>query len=347
MRIGLHCHRLDRTGAPLMLFRLARALVARHQVELLLPRDPDHRGPLVAEYQAIGVPCRESMGLRGYDVFIANTLMSASLVVDGAAHVPMLYWVHEPASGLAFLRDGRSDPRALALADRVVFPTRWQAEVPFAPWLAGVRWQVVPYGIGIDTTPRPCPFEKIPGRFTLVQVGMISQRKGQDITLFALRQLADPTIDLYLLGSREAAPEVTAQLERGLARLPELARRVHFTGSVDEATVNAYLQHCDAVVFPTRDDLITLAILEAMLFGRCVISSDFGPIPETIRHDIDGLLFPVDDGPACAAAIARARRDPALVERLGQAARARYHEKHAFEVHVAAMEAVLEEIRRR
>ena len=40
-----------------------------------------------------------------------------------------------------------------------------------------------------------------------------------------------------------------------------------------------------------------------------------------VTHEVDGLLVPVKDAAALAAAIARLHDDPALAERLGRAAR--------------------------
>jgi glycosyltransferase involved in cell wall biosynthesis len=344
MRIGIHCHRLDRTGAPIILFRLVRHLVKSHAVDLLLPRWG--RGPLVDDYAALGVTGREIVTLSDYDVFIANTLMSADVLMSVAGKVPVLYWVHEPQGGLALIEHGRSDPKAFARADRVVFPTLWQAETLFRPYLTRDNWEVVPYGIGVDTAPQPPPFEKRPGKFYLLQLGMLDARKGQDVTVRALEQLANPDIEVFLCGAPTQKPDFPARLRAFVEEHPILRNTVHFQGSVSEATVNAFIQHCDAMIFPTRDDLITLAILEGMLFGRCPISSDFGPIPETIIHGESGLLFPVGDSAAMAANIDRVYRDRALLARLNQGAKLRYEQRHSFAAHVAGMERALRSIAR-
>lgn len=339
MRLAVLCHRLDRTGAPIILFRLVRRLVERHDVSLLLPRYP---GPLLEEYRAIGVTPCVGIAPDEVDLFLCNTLMTGKRVKDIAGRAPVVYWVHEPAGGLDMIRDGRSDPAAFDLATRVVFPTLWQARTLFRPYLTRDNWDVVPYGIDTDTTPLPAPFQRQPGQVYLFHSGILQPRKGQDITVIALERLADPRIEVFMAGCQDTDPDFVARLKAYLAARPDLERRVHLLGSLSETQVNAYLQHCDAVVFPTRDDLITLAILEAMLFGKCVISSDYGPIPETIDHMSTGLLSAVNDPDGLAANIALAASDPGLRQRLGQQGRQRYEEKHAFAAHLAGMERVLE-----
>lgn len=340
MRIAVHCHRLDRTGAPIILFRLVRDLVRRHDVRLLLPRCTP--GALLDEYKALGVPASDGVGLDEVDVFLCNTLMSASVVNSIAGRAPTLYWVHEPQGGLELITSGKSDPSAFAKATRIVFPTRWQADTLFKPYLARDNWEVVPYGIGIDTSPQPAPFQRQPGKTYLFHVGILQGRKGQDMTIVALDRLNDPSIEVFMAGGLDVEPDFVAQTRAYLDARPELKSRVHLLGSLSEAQVNAYLQHCDAMIFPTRDDLITLAILEAMLFGKCVITSDFGPIPETVQHLETGLVSPVNDVEALAANIRLAVADPALRERIGRQGRQRYEEKHSFAAHVAGMERALE-----
>jgi glycosyltransferase involved in cell wall biosynthesis len=344
MRIGVYCHRLDRTGAPIILLRLIRNLAKRHQIELLLPGAGINT--LLPEYEALGVRCHQGIRPAELDVFLLNTLISGPILVQMANLVPTVYWVHEPRGGMAFFENGKTDPRAFDLASRVVFPTLWQAETLFKPYLTHDNWEVVPYGIGTDPAPQPCPFVKQPGKFYLLHLGMLDARKGQDMTVRALELLNNPDIEVFFCGDPTIAPGYTERLKAFVDERPLLRDRAHFMGSVPEATVNAYIQHCDASVFPTRDDLITLVILESMFFGRCVISSDFGPIPETLTHGENGLLFPVDDAEAMAANIDRVYRDRGLLERLGAAARLRYEERHSFESHVAGMERVLTSVAR-
>lgn len=46
--------------------------------------------------------------------------------------------------------------------------------------------------------------------------------------------------------------------------------------------------------------------------GRCVVASFYGANPETVEHQVSGLLSPVDDIAALAADLARIAADPAL-----------------------------------
>ncbi len=332
MRLLVYSHNFRREGAPIILFRLLRALRERHDIHLMALKRPEE--PLVEDYRHIGIPLIGGPDPTGYDAMLVNTLPASPVVVHGAQSLPVLWWIHEPQMGLKFMAQESFDMRAFTAARRIVFPTRWQAETLYRNWLTGDNWTVVPYGIGTDLSVQPCPFTREPGKLYLLQLGMVDERKGYDISIEALRRLADPGIQLFCLGRKDANP---AYYEAIRNRWPH----VHFLGSQPEAMVNAWLQHCDGLLFPTRDDLITLSILEAMTFAACVIASDFGPIPEAIQHGESGLLSPVNDAAALAANIARIRHDPALSRRLGEAGRQVLRRYFAFEDHVNRMETEL------
>ena len=332
MRLLAYSHNFRREGAPILLFRLLRELRQRHEIHVLALDRPEE--PLLAEYRALDISIVQNINLHDYDVMLVNTLPASDIVIQATEAVPVLWWIHEPEMGLRYIAGDSFDMNAFTRAQRIVFPTRWQAETLYRNWLLKDNWTVIHAGIGTNMERLPCPFLRVPGSLYLLQLGMVDERKGYDISIEALRRLADPGIELFCLGRENAYPPYFEAIRH---RWPH----VHFLGSQPEAVVNAWLQHCDALLFPTRDDLISLSILEAMTFATCVIASDFGPIREAIRHGESGLLSPVNDAAALAKNIALIRHDPVLRQRLGKAGQQVLRQKFAFQDHVSRMEAEL------
>lgn len=343
LRILAYTHRFDFTGAPLILYRLIRALAPRHEISLLLPRHDRTEGPLRAAFDALGVRCLPTGRAEDFDVLLANTLVGWTVVANLIGRLPILWWVHEPRDGLLRLRARNVEAETFHGASLVVFPTRWQAETLYAPFLGRTPWRVVPYGIGLDPYEGPPPAAFPGDRIELVHLGYLAQRKGQDVSLRALELLDDPRLHLTLMGADDIVPGFAERLRSWLSDRPRLARRVTLLGSQPPEIAMSYVAHADALLFPTRDDLITLTILEAMLHGTCVVASDFGPIPETVIDDRTGLLHRTGDAVGLARAIARVRDEPGLKTRLGAAGREIYERKHGFAAHVAAMEGALHE----
>ncbi len=339
MRLLVHSHNYLREGAQIILFRLVRALVERHQIDMVkLVARPDE--PLIEEYEKCGARFVTTASMRGYDAIVCNTITASKLVMRAAGRCPTLWWIHEPKFGQHYMQMENFEPAAFARADRIVFPTRWQADTQYKSRLERDNWTVVPYGIGMDLSPRPAPFEREPGRFYLLHLGRVDRRKGQDLSARAIRHLGNPNIQLVCVGNCPADDPYVDKINA-------IGIDIRYTGNVGEEEVAAWIQHCDAMIFPTRDDLITLAILEGLSFGKCVLASNFGPIPETIRHGETGLLSPVGDWQTLAGNIRMIYEDRDLMAKLGERGRIILERKHSFAAHVAGMEKALTSIARR
>jgi glycosyltransferase involved in cell wall biosynthesis len=84
-----------------------------------------------------------------------------------------------------------------------------------------------------------------------------------------------------------------------------------------------------------------------MAARRAVVASRVGGIPETIRHEVHGLLVPPADPPALARALLRLAADPRLRARLGAAGARRVDEAFSVTAAVRRIESIyLEELSR-
>jgi alpha-maltose-1-phosphate synthase len=324
------------SGAPLMLFNLLASLVDECSITIVsLVQD---EGPLAATCRAMGMEvCGPDIGGRRFDVCLCNTILASHAVVQLSAMVPAVWWIHEPAFGLNYVYGRSVNMAAFETARRVVFPTLWQAQTLYGPWLRPGGWEVVPSGIlPPDVDPPPAPDDEPRRRFTLAQVGSLCERKGPDLTVKAVDLLDDDDVRVLFIG--ESAKNY--QLEIPERRRGDFA----FLGEQDKAGVVAHLKRADAFILPTRDDLIPLVVLEAMHYRKPVLTSDFGPIPETVIHGRTGLLSPVGDHHVLAGNIAMLKRDPALGARLAADAHALYRRKHGFEQHRASMLRILRDV---
>jgi glycosyltransferase involved in cell wall biosynthesis len=97
---------------------------------------------------------------------------------------------------------------------------------------------------------------------------------------------------------------------------------VHFTGPLPNDVVVDRLADHDVFVLPTRSEGLPVALAEAMSVGLVPVASDIPcGVPDLVTDGVHGLLPPVGDVGAFAAAIGRLARDRALLERMSAAAR--------------------------
>lgn len=137
-------------------------------------------------------------------------------------------------------------------------------------------------------------------------IGSFYPYEGLDDLIAALPMLreAHPGAKLLLVGG---GPEDDA-LRAQAAASPD-SDAIVFTGRVPHDEVANYYALIDVLAFPRKHsrltDLVTpLKPLEAMAQGRIVAASDVGGHRELIDHGRTGMLFPADDPPGMARALA-------------------------------------------
>ncbi len=139
-----------------------------------------------------------------------------------------------------------------------------------------------------------------PDAFVFGMVTRLSPEKGVDLAIRALASLdgspAKRGATLVIAGE--------GPLERKLRDLADqlgVADRVVWLGFVtDPAEVYGVL---DAILLPSHEEGLPLALLEAMRAGVIPIASAVGGIPEVIRDSALGRLVPPDDSGALASAM--------------------------------------------
>lgn len=134
------------------------------------------------------------------------------------------------------------------------------------------------------------------------------------IAAFARIRQQLPAARLTLAGS---GPEL-ARLQALVQHLG-LQDSVHFAGRLSSEDMAALLASAQCLLNPSRVDNMPVSILEAFATGVPVVSTDAGGIPAMLRHGHTGLLVPVGDGAAMAAAALRVLQEPALAYSLRQA----------------------------
>ncbi len=149
----------------------------------------------------------------------------------------------------------------------------------------------------------------------LLALGRLHRNKAFDVLLQALANV--PAAVLWLAG---AGPEEAA-LKR-LARELGVTPRVRFLGW--RADVGALLAACDLFVCPSRHEPLGNAVIEAWSAGKPVVAARAPGPAALIRDGETGLLAPVDDAGALAAAIKRVLADRQLGARIAANGRSAY-----------------------
>jgi glycosyltransferase involved in cell wall biosynthesis len=145
-------------------------------------------------------------------------------------------------------------------------------------------------------------------------VGRLTRQKGHDLLLDALRPvLAERPGSLLVIGDGPLEGELRTRAQR-----LGLGGRVHFLGARPD--VWAVLPHLALFALPSRWEGFPTVILEAMAQRVPVIASDVTGSRELVQDGLTGLLVPVEDVDALAAAITRLLQERQLAQQMAERA---------------------------
>jgi glycosyltransferase involved in cell wall biosynthesis len=153
---------------------------------------------------------------------------------------------------------------------------------------------------------------------TFLYVGRLKRYKGVEIALraLALARQAHAGLVLEIAGQGDDRP----RLER-LAGQLGLGPAVRFLGFLPEQEKRRRLRRAWAVVFPSPKEGWGISNVEAAACGTPALASDSPGLRESVRDGETGFLVPHGDARALADRMLALAADPALVSRLGRAAR--------------------------
>jgi len=149
----------------------------------------------------------------------------------------------------------------------------------------------------------------------VLALGRLHENKAFDVLLAALAQV--PRAHLWLAGEGPLRARLEAQAQR-----LGIAERVRFLGWREDTA--ALLAASDVLVCPSRQEPLGNVVIEAWSAGLPVVAAASAGPAALIRTEETGLLVPVEDAAALAAAIVRLADDASLRRRLVEAGRAAY-----------------------
>jgi glycosyltransferase involved in cell wall biosynthesis len=175
----------------------------------------------------------------------------------------------------------------------------------------------------------------------LLSVGMMRTRdklESYRVLANALGRLKDKPWCALLVGDGPARGEVEAMMA-------PFGERVRFAGAVAHTDLPAIYASADLYLWPAINEAYGMAFLEAQAAGLPVVAGRTGGVPAVVADGIAGVLTPIGDAAAFAAATARLLDDPKERVQLGKTARARVWARHDERAAAHALAAALRTLR--
>ena len=208
----------------------------------------------------------------------------------------------------------RSETAALAEARAVIVTSAATADLVVKEF--GVRRDRVTIAPpGVARRPRA---RRGGGPPILLAVGSLVPRKGYDLLIPALAQIKDRDWRCSIVGALDRDPATVEAVRAGI-RSAGLTARVELTGALLDRDLDQAYAAADFFVHPAYFEGYGMAVADALAAGLPVIGAAAAATVALVPSNA-GLLFPVGDADALAAALATALDNPARAAELAEGA---------------------------
>ena len=169
-------------------------------------------------------------------------------------------------------------------------------------------------------------------------ISRMDPRKGQEYLIRALARVRakHPDVSCVFIGNGSLSKKLLGRTGR-LEELKKLAadlgqqEKVYFLGKVSQEDLLAAYDACDMVVLPSINEGFGLVLSEAMCFGKPLIGSNVGGIPEQIVDGMNGYLFKPTDHEELAHYILSLLEHPEVGRQMGAIGKELVHMKFCVE----------------
>lgn len=168
----------------------------------------------------------------------------------------------------------------------------------------------------------------------------VDEFKGHPVLVQAMRRIVDVRPNAYFVCVGSVEPAMQKSLWESAAK-DNVAERMRFTGVRDD--VQRLLGAMDVVTLPSRYEMCSMAIIEAMAMGKPVVATRAGGNPELIADNETGVL--IERNPdALADALITLLSSPSRRLAMGEAARQRAATHFSANVMVDNIESLYREL---
>jgi D-inositol-3-phosphate glycosyltransferase len=282
----------------------ARRVARAAQMQGATADGTEYRVPVIQTFHALGTVKRRHQG-------------------SDDTSPPQRRWL-EPAVG-------RSADRIIATCSDEVFELK-------AMGIDTAKVSIAPCGVDLGLFTADGPPAPKPRTHRILSVGRLVPRKGVDLVIRSLPQLAAAGFDdVELLivggGAEPGVLHTDPEVRRLLAVAQELgvAGNVTLRGQVPRGDMPGLFRSADAVVCTPWYEPFGIVPLEAMACGVPVVAAAVGGLQDTVLDHGTGLHVPPRDPEAIANALAVLLGNPGLRAEMGSAGQARARTRYSWD----------------
>ena len=187
----------------------------------------------------------------------------------------------------------------------------------------------------------------------ITQVASLMQWKGHKYLINAVPKVIKyfPTAKFIIIGDApfdSVSHRSYASFESYKESLKQLVKNLGIESSIEfmgyRENFLEIIGASDIVVHPSVYEPLAFVVIEALGYGKPVITTNAGGIKEIIENGVDGILIPPKNSGAIAEAIINLLKNPALCEKLGVRARKKVEKIFRVEREISELEDIWQSV---
>ena len=327
-RIIIFSHSLDRTGAPLVLYNMAKILVEdKYDVEVYSLLDDQ----LLNDYRSIGIPVTlfshfemsENVFKRlvdDFDLIIVNTLVLYK-IVDKLKDKTIIWWLHEEDD--IFNRMMKNGMQITSRENLYIYGVSNRTISSMKKFFPYVNINKLQYGIFEYKKFLNDNVEK-KQKIIYAIIGTVSLRKGHDILLNVIninKKKRKDKAEFWVIGENT--------LENIF--LENCSELIKIWGEMSHDKLIELYSDIDVILCPSRNDPLPVVMAEGMQYKKVCIASDMTGTAEIIKPYENGLVCKSGDEKSLQECIQWTLNNRAKFSEIGEKAYMTYKEQFSLE----------------
>lgn len=289
-RVMLICHELDRNGVSIALMNVALILKKMgYRVIIAGLLDGSLEMELTEkkiDYMTEIFSCYAGKFFYNFiekmDFIIAGTIGIADIMVKIAdTKTPKIWWMHESND-----KDFKQFPIIVQSnvyyyggGTRVLcYFHKYHPDVKMKKWLYCLSDDIV-------------PTKRLSNKVRISVIGIINQRKGQDILIKALDELPEEL-------TNKITVDIVGEIRENIINIDEVKKSrpyINYLGLMTQEELKKYFSTVDILICPSRDDPMPVVVTQAMQNSiACIVSDQVGQ-SEYISDGVNGFVFRSED----------------------------------------------------
>lgn len=286
-------HELRASGAPMVLFEMAKVLQKKYDILVLSLED----GIMHDDFVNCGMEVRICPKMdkklveevvKNYKFVIANTIMSLTSVYNFVERdIPVMWWIHESSPAYVGREELRDYYQKVSRNVKYYAAGR-KAQANFENY-CGKRAKILEFGLEDVYDKRRMPEKHNKIRFFCPSA--ILYNKGQDI-LAGVIQLLPPAYqnrsEFIFIGEKSTNYQL---FYNEIERLNESYENVILLDVMSKSAIYDMYYDMDVIVAPSREDATPATIVEGMMYHKVCLASDGTGISYYMTDGTDGFIF--------------------------------------------------------